>query len=280
MRSLEAALLSLTLGLSVTPALAGPCLKCDPGTGPFALGWWHDRALSPAGRLAQSPRIDVGDPGVGDPIAVVWEDRTGGDGDIVLASSGDGGCSWTIRPLTSGTADDRLPDVAMVSSLGAVTVAFLRNGVPWVTASADGGRTFAPAERLHPTASGDPASPPRIAAVALNGAAHIHAVWGEAGTLRYARSTSGGAPGSWQSAAAPLSAGFTGYTRWAAPDVATDTRSTDASLLSAVTIAAAGVGPGRSVSEIFVVRSNDSGASFYGDPVLPATRDQRPLTHL
>ena len=44
-------------------------------------------------------------------------------------------------------------------------------------------------------------------------------------------------------------------------------------MFSAVTLLVSATAPGSTTPEIFTVRSNDSGATFYGDPVNPASLD-------
>ena len=76
--------LALLLLLAATSTFAGPCLTCDFGTGQVPLGFWNDRALSAPGRVAIAPSVDAGqDPTA---IAVAWEERTGSEGDIMLAT--------------------------------------------------------------------------------------------------------------------------------------------------------------------------------------------------
>lgn len=250
-------------------ARAGPCLLCDFGAGQVPLGFWNDRALSAPGRLAIAPSVDAGqDPSA---VAVAWEDRTSGDGDIMVATSVDGGCSWRTTAVTSGPFDDRLPDVATVPHIDSIVIAFTRDGITMATRSTDFGATFDPPVPLG-TALRDSASPPRLAGVEVAGTHHVHAVWGEAGALHRAASVAAGAPGSWVSAA--LGPNMPGFLEPRAPDVAVETWSDTPGTVAAVNFVFAARAPGRAVHEIFTLRSNDEGTTLFGDATDPATQDQ------
>src|SRR5688572_26755179 len=93
---------ALTLLVSPLRVDASPCFACpQPGGGTLRIGWWDDRPLSPAGRTALAPRVDAGEWSGTSRVAIVWEERAA-DGDVVLALSDDGGCTWTTRAVTSG----------------------------------------------------------------------------------------------------------------------------------------------------------------------------------
>ena len=273
------ALAAAGAALAAGPAAAGPCVDCSSMPG-FPLGWWDDRPLSPAGGRAVEPRVDVDTDFGGDPYAaVVWAESAAGPGDIWFGSSDDQGCSFSLTPLTAGPEDDRLPDVAMAIALGQTTVVFVRDGRVHATHSADGGLSFSAPELLHATAAVDPASPPRLAGVRLDLTFHVHLVWGDGAAVYYARSTAGGAPGTWLVEPAPLTDRFVDFGEWAAVDAAADTRSFDPATTSSVTLTGAARAAGRSVWEVVTVRSIDGGASFFGDPVDPATADlPRPVS--
>lgn len=262
-------LAGLCVGLA-GPALAGPCPPCERDGFPVHLGWWEDRLLSPPGAEALSPRVDVD----ANRAAVVWEDRTPGHGDIVLAVTEDGGCTWRETAVTTSPDDDVRPDVTLSVRASTVVVTFVRAGEVHVVTSPDLGRTFGPAEIPVGLAPPDARSVPRLGSILLeDGVLHAHVVWAARGGLHHARSLLGAAPGTWTSGSA-LSSRFGDWSAWAAPDVSVDTRSSDPASHSAVTIVASGVGPGRSVHEIWALRSNDSGTTFLGDPVDPASLDE------
>jgi len=259
------------LSLAATPAFGGPCLTCDSGLGLFPLGWWHGRPLSAAGRVAAAPRIDVDVFTAAPRIAVVWQEITAGRGNIWLAVSDDGGCSFASRALTTGPEDDRSPDVVVALRADALIVAFTRDGRVNAMASADGGTTFSTPEPIHTTAGAD--SPVRLAAAFVNGDLHAHVVWTDAGDLHHARSLDGGSPGSWSSGP-PLSDRLAGFAEWTDATVAADTRSEDAVFHSGVTIAARARPATQLAFAIASIRSNDSGTRFFGDPIDPATIDR------
>src|SRR5262249_3544305 len=120
----------------------------------------------------------------------------------------------------------RAPDVAVAAALDAIAVVFTRNGQVTAVLSTDGGGTFSPAQAIDLASVPDPQSPPRIAAIVVDPARRIlllHAVWGQAGAIHYARNLTMGA---WQlgPGSGVLSAAFAGYAAWSAPVVKADTR--------------------------------------------------------
>ena len=274
----RAALAALVLSFAAIAA-AAPCESCAPGApgAPGApVGWWDDRLVDPGHVADESPRIDVDGDGVTSRVAIAWERRegAGGDGDVVVAVSDDGGCSWRLTAVAPGPEDDRFPDVGVLLSRGLVAVTFVRDGGVVAAISADGGRTFgAPANAGGGAglAPADAGSRPRLGLIGTALEAHLHVAWTEGGRVRVARNLASGTAAAWTSRTA--SDAFTGFSSWTSVDVAADTRSAAPGTESAVTLLASGLAPGSAVPEIFALRSNDSGAMFLGDPATPSTLD-------
>ncbi|MGH9285989.1 MAG: sialidase family protein, partial [Acidimicrobiales bacterium] len=103
---------------------------------------------APVPGLAADPR--------GPRLYAVWSDRRGGVPAVMLATSTDGGRSWSgARPIDAGGAEALLPQVA-VAPQGRLDVAYARvaagaDGLTEVvlTSSADSGATFGPASPLN-----------------------------------------------------------------------------------------------------------------------------------
>jgi hypothetical protein len=127
--------------------------------------------------IALAPSMALGPDGR---LYVVWQDRRHGREDIYLNVSADGGKSWLDRDVRldrdgAGTAISRAPQVVS-GAPGEVAVVWEddRAGFEQIllTRSADGGRTWLPAEvRV------DVTTPPRMRA------RNPHAVWDRAGVL-------------------------------------------------------------------------------------------------
>jgi hypothetical protein len=253
--------------LGASRASAHPCVTCGPAQA--GIGWWDERPLDVGATDDHAPRVDVDGTGTSSRFVVAWERRSSGSGDIWLATSDDGGCTWSSRAITSGPEDDRSPDVAVSIAQDTIALAFVRDGVVMATLSADGGGSFEPPAALDPLAAPDAGATPRLALIAIGTGVHAHVAWTEGGRLHLARR-----PGiaTWL-AGPPLSDRFTGFSSWAAADISADTRSRDAALDSGVMIVATALAGASTTAEVFAVRSNDSGADFFGDPATPLTAD-------
>jgi hypothetical protein len=234
------------------------------------VGWWDDRQVPLDPRTAD-PRIDVDESsGLVRAVVAGWTRAVGPvRGSLVMARSDDGGCSWSVVDPLLLPEDGQQPDVAVSVALDTIAAAYVRWGAVEAVVSTDGGRTFGAPAVLSP---GPATTPPRIANVPVAGALHLHVAWMEGASLRLARSLSGGRAGTWE-VGPPLSDRLTGWTFTGAPDVAADTRSRDPSAHSAVTVLASAVEAGRVHADVVVLRSPDSGTTFYGDPADVASLD-------
>lgn len=259
-------LAALVLWFAAGAAAGGPCASCAPSA---PVGWWDDRPLHVGGLADETPRIDVDGTGAVGRVAITWERRRALGADIWLAISDDGGCTWMQQAVTDGVEDDRLPDVAVSLTRDMIALTFIRDGLVVATVSRDGGRTFPPPVAVDPLAPTDAMSRPRLGMIATGTDVHLHVTWVENGRIRLARDLG---TGTWLGGP-PLSDRFRGFSSWTDADIAADTRSFDPATASAVTLIASGLAPGSTVSEIFALRSNDSGVTFFGDPETPATLD-------